>query len=77
MSLTPEQLLEWAEKVEHAVIHDEVAALIDAFEKIRNPVTFAPLTPVPLYVDCGCPKYGICMSTACPRAMKITSELNA
>jgi hypothetical protein len=75
--VSPEELLRWAEKVEESAIIDEVNQMIDALRHAPPPV-FVPLTQqVPLVHDCGCPKYGICMSTACPRAIKITNGLNA
>lgn len=73
MSLSPEELLEWAAKVEHAEFG---WSLDELFKSIPFDDKFVPaVQSVPL-VDCGCPKYGICMNTACPRAVRVTNMLN-
>lgn len=66
--MSPEELLIWAEGVRLAWIAEEILLSLPA-------PPWEPLTQrVP--VDCGCGHYGICMSTACPRATRITTYLN-
>lgn len=73
--LTPEELLEWADKVRDAQLTEEqewLKALDKAIEELRE-LPSPPITPGFRIMDCGCPPYGTCMNTACPRRMQIWS----
>ena len=78
--MTPEEILEWADKVREATAPEPYSQeWLDRFFDSIPKDTFhpsPPLTVPPLYVDCNCPLYGVCMRTACPRAMRITNNLN-
>lgn len=79
--LSPEELLDWAEKVRETVAPEPYSPewLRRFVEKLPEIAPESPLIQQPappLYIDCNCPLYGCCMNTACPRAVRITNNLN-
>jgi hypothetical protein len=69
--MTPEKLLEWADIVKWTV---EIRTLDEVIEELRKVPFQSPPMPLvsPSVRDCGCPIYGTCNNSACPRAYKIT-----
>ena len=70
--MTPEELLEWADKVRNTVEPEPYSAAW--FERFfeENPLPPMPPCASGVRYDCNCPPYGTCMNTACPRRMQFT-----
>lgn len=64
--MNPEELLNWAEKVRKAV---EGESIVEMMKRVQVEIERQPSPPLHggFRPDCGCPLYGTCMSTACPR----------
>ena len=69
-SMSPEEMLKAADRVRERV---EMADI--SHEMLKRWLLHPPPAP-PGLEDCGC-KSGICMSTNCPRAARITCDLNS
>lgn len=78
--MSPEELLGWADAVRQACEAEEANPYHSAefIEKIMRELPPLPPAPLPPGIrlsryDCGCPLYGTCMNTVCPRRVQFTS----